>query len=203
MKKRSVVLILIIAAVVLLTGCATSSRTVTRTSADTQTDLSGRWNDTDSRLVAEKMVEDLMSRPWLSEFVDNNDRKPVVIVGTVRNRSSEHIDTNPFIKDIERELINSGKVTFVAGDKQREEIRKERQDQQTEAAEETIKRLGEETGADFMMQGIITSQEDMVDGKKAVLYQVDLELINIETNEKVWLGTKKIKKVIEQRKFKA
>ncbi len=203
MKKRSVVLILIIAAVVLLTGCATSSRTVTRTSADTQTDLSGRWNDTDSRLVAEKMVEDLMSRPWLSEFVDNNDRKPVVIVGTVRNRSSEHIDTNPFIKDIERELINSGKVTFVAGDRQREEIRKERQDQQTEAAEETIKRLGEETGADFMMQGIITSQEDMVDGKKAVLYQVDLELINIETNEKVWLGTKKIKKVIEQRKFKA
>jgi hypothetical protein len=202
MKKRSIVLILIIAAVVLLAGCATSSRTVTRTSADTQTDLSGRWNDTDSRLVAEKMVQDLMSRPWLNEFVDNNDRKPVVIVGTVRNRSSEHIDTNPFIKDIERELINSGKVTFVAGDKQREEIRKERKDQQTEAAEETIKRLGEETGADFMMQGIITSQEDMVDGKKAVLYQVDLELINIETNEKVWLGTKKIKKVIEQNKFK-
>lgn len=202
MKKRSVVLILIIAAVVLLTGCATSSRTVTRTSADTQTDLSGRWNDTDSRLVAEKMVQDLMNRPWLSEFVDKNGRKPVVIVGTIRNRSSEHIDTNPFIKDIERELINSGKVTFVAGDKQREEIRNERLDQQTEASEETIKRLGEETGADFMMQGIITSQEDMVEGKKAVLYQVDLELINIETNEKVWLGTKKIKKVIEQNKFK-
>jgi penicillin-binding protein activator len=203
MKKRSVVLILIIAAVVLLTGCATSSRKVTRTSADTQTDLSGRWNDTDSRLVAEKMVEDLMNRPWLSEFVDKTGSKPVVIVGTVRNRSSEHIDTNPFIKDIERELINSGKVTFVAGDKQREEIRKERQDQQTEAAEKTIKRLGEETGADFMMQGVITSQEDMVDGTKAVLYQVDLELINIETNEKVWMGSKKIKKVIEQRKYKA
>jgi hypothetical protein len=200
MKKKGVVLFLSIVVVMVLIGCATPSRTVTRTAADTQTDLSGRWNDTDSRLVAEAMVSDLLARPWLENFIEENNRKPVVIVGTVRNKSSEHIDTDWFIKDIERELINSGTITFVAADEQREEIRKERMDQQTEAAEETIKRLGEETGADFMLQGVITSQEDRLEGTKAILYQVDLELIHIETNQKAWIGSKKIKKIIEQKK---
>jgi len=171
---------------------------VQRTSADTTTDLSGRWNDTDSRLVAEEMIGDLLNSAWLANFSQQEGGKPVVIVGRVRNLSSEHIDTTPFIKDIERELVNSGRVTFVASAEEREAVREERMDQQTEASPETIKRLGEETGADFMLRGSITSQTDAVEGQRAVLYQVDLELINIESNEKAWINSKKIKKVIEQ-----
>jgi hypothetical protein len=186
--------------VLVLGACATPSRTVQRTAADTTTDLSGRWNDTDSRLVAEEMVTDLLGSAWLTNFRQEEDRDPVVIVGNVRNLSSEHIDTTPFIKDIERELINSGRVTFVASDEERAAVRDERLDQQTEASPETIARLGEETGADYMLRGSITSQTDAVEGQRAVLYQVDLELINIETNEKSWINTKKIKKVIEQRR---
>lgn len=187
-------------AIALLAGCATPSRSVQRTSADTQTDLSGRWNDTDARLVAEEMVDDMLERPWLQRFSSNEQRQPVVIVGAVRNRSSEHIDTSIFISDIERELINSGMVRFVAAPEQRDEIRDERLDQQTQAAEETISRLGEETGADFMMQGSISSTVDAVEGERAVFYQVDMELINIQSNEKVWIGSKEIKKIIEQRR---
>lgn len=183
-----------------LTGCVSPSRSVQRTSADTQTDLSGRWNDTDARLVAEEMVDDMLDRPWLNRFSGDAGREPVVIVGDVRNRSSEHIDTSVFINDIERELINSGMIRFVAGDAAREQIREERMDQQTQAAQETISRLGEETGADFMMQGQISSIIDAVEGERSVLYQVDMELINIESNEIVWIGSKEIKKIIEQRR---
>lgn len=186
--------------ILVLAGCATGSRSVTRTAADEQTDLSGRWNDTDARLVAEEMVSDMLNRPWLSRFQEGEGEQPVVIVGDVRNRSSEHIDTTIFIKDIERELVNSGQVRFVAGEEQREQIREERTDQQTQASTETISRLGEETGADFMMQGVITSTTDAVEGERAVFYQVDMELINIQSNEKVWIGSKEIKKVIEQRR---
>jgi len=184
-------------AVFVLASCATPSRTVSRVSSDTQIDLSGRWNDTDAQMVAEAMVTDVLKRPWLTDFNKAGKKKPVVIVGVIRNRSSEHIDTDMFTKSIERELINSGKVSFVASDKERESLRKERMDQQGEANPDTIKRLGMETGADFMMQGIITSTTDAVEGKKAVAYKTDLELISIETNEKVWIGTKQIKKVIE------
>lgn len=186
--------------VLFLAGCATPSRSVQRTSADTQTDLSGRWNDTDARLVAEEMVDDMLDRPWLNRFAGDEGREPVVVVGAVRNQSSEHIDTSIFITDIERELINSGMVRFVAAAEAREEIRDERMDQQTQASEETIARLGEETGADFMMQGSISSTVDAIEGERAVFYQVDMELIRIQTNEKVWIGSKEIKKIIEQRR---
>lgn len=199
-KMRCFTGIATMVAITLLAGCATPSRSVQRTSADTQTDLSGRWNDTDARLVAEEMVDDMLQRPWLQRFSSNEDGQPVVIVGAVRNRSSEHIDTSIFISDIERELINSGMVRFVAASEQRDEIRDERLDQQTQAAEETISRLGEETGADFMMQGSISSTVDAVEGERAVFYQVDMELINIQSNEKVWIGSKEIKKIIEQRR---
>ncbi len=182
----------------LILSCATPSRTVQRTAADSQTDLSGRWNDTDSRLVAEEMIDDMLQRPWLNRFSGSAGREPVVIVGTVRNLSSEHINTDTFINDMERELVNSGMVRFVAAAAQREELRSERMDQQTQATQETISRLGAETGADFMLQGTISSIVDAVEGQRAVFYQVDMELINIETSEKVWLGQKEIKKIIEQ-----
>jgi uncharacterized protein (TIGR02722 family) len=200
MLTRNVALIAGLSLLLFLAGCATPSRTVQRTSSDTQTDLSGRWNDTDARLVAEEMVDDMLNRPWIDRFSGEEGREPVVIVGAVRNQSSEHIDTSIFITDIERELINSGMVRFVATAEAREEIRDERMDQQTQASEETIARLGEETGADFMMQGSISSTVDAVEGERAVFYQVDMELIRIQTNEKVWIGSKEIKKIIEQRR---
>ncbi len=164
--------------------------------------MSGRWNDTDSGLVAEQMVTDLVYRPWLSDFMLDMDKKPAVIVGNIRNMSSEHIQTETFIKDIERELINSGKVKFVATSDERKEIRTERDEQQTFSSEETAKAIAQETGADFMMKGTITSITDAVDGKAAVFYQIDLELINIESNEKVWIGSKEIKKFIAKGKTK-
>jgi len=197
MKKRWLMpAVLILAA--LLAGCASTS--VTRTATDEVIDLSGRWNDTDSRLTAEEMVSDVLSRPWLDDFVMDNSAKPVVIVGTIRNKSSEHIETATFVKDIERELINSGKVRFVASKVEREEVREEREDQQSQSTEETAKALAAETGADFMLQGVITSITDAVDGKRVVTYKVDMELVHLETNEKVWIGSNEVKKFIKQSK---
>lgn len=195
---RAIALSLLVAVTSL--ACVTPSRTVERTAADQQTDLSGRWNDTDARLTAEEMIDDVLSRPWLDRFVGDEGREPVVVVGRIRNLSSEHIDTTGLVRDIERELINSGMVRFVAGGDQREDVRGERMDQQTQATEESIARLGAETGADYMLQGSITSTVDAVEGERSVFYQVNMELIDIETNEKVWIGEKEIKKIIEQRR---
>ena len=184
--------------VLVLTGCASTS--VTRTSSDEVIDLSGRWNDTDSRLTAEDMVSDVLSRPWLDDFMMNEGGKPVVIVGSIRNKSSEHIETATFVKDIERELINSGKVRFVASSAERQEVRAEREDQQSNATEDTMSALAAETGADFMLQGVITSITDAIEGRRVVTYNVDMELIDLETNEKVWLNGFKVKKDIKQSK---
>lgn len=194
--------ILIIGLTILLFAGCSSKRQVTRLDPETQTDLSGGWNDTDARLVAEEMVSDCLSRPWLTNFVAATGGKPVVTVGRIRNNSSEHIDMETYSTDFERELINSGQVRFVANKFQRDDVRDERMDQGEWASPETRKKLRDELGADFILLGAVKSITDQAEGKAVIFYQTDLELINIETNEKVWIGSKEIKKGISQGKTK-
>jgi uncharacterized protein (TIGR02722 family) len=183
----------------ILAGCA--SVKVDRMDVDETVDLSGRWNDTDSRLVSEEMVRDVMSRPWIDRYRGERGKDPVVIVGSVRNRSDEHINTETFVKDLERALINSGEVEFVASRGERGEIREERKDQAAHASEATAKEEGEETGADFMLQGAINTISDRIEGKEVKYYQVNLELIDIQSHRKVWIGEKKIKKLVKRNRF--
>ena len=90
----------------------------------------------------------------------------------------------------------------MASAEEREQLRTERLDQQEYASEETAKKLAQEYGADYMLQGIITTITDQIDGKKAIFYQVNLELINVESNEKAWIGNTEIKKIIKSKKIK-
>ena len=173
------------------------SRKITRVASETPIDISGRWNDTDSRLVAEELSSDILTANWITDFVQENGKKPVIIVGLVRNKSHEHIESEPFIKDIEKALIQKQKARIVQGGKMREEIRAERADQQDNSSVSTMKKFGLETGADFMLQGNINSIVDAHKKEKVVFYQVDLELTNMQTNEKVWIGDKKIKKMVK------
>lgn len=190
---------LVVCALSMLVGCG-SAKNVTRIEPGVVTDLSGRWNDTDSRMVAETMVKQALGSPWLEDYRQRANRKPVVVVGTIRNRSHEHIDVNTFVNDLSRELTNSGKVTFVASRDEREEIRQERVEQATHAREDTQKAPGKEIGADFMLKGDISTILDEADGTKAVFYQVDLEMVDLENNVKTWFGQKKLKKVIERKR---
>ncbi|QPD03797.1 MAG: Penicillin-binding protein activator LpoB [Candidatus Nitrospira kreftii] len=192
-------LLVMMTTVLALSGCGHETK-VTRVDTGVITDLSGRWNDTDSRMVAEAMVKDALQYPWLGNFEKLTKRQPVVVVGTVVNSSHEHISVQTFITDLERELTNSQKVTFVAGKGERDEVRTERKEQAIYASEETQKAPGKETGADFMMKGTIATILDEADGTKAVFYQVDLQMIDLESNAKVWYGQKKIKKVVEKKR---
>ncbi len=184
-----------------LAGCG-SSKQVTRLEADTTTDLSGEWNDTDSRLVANEMIGDVTAAAWISEYTKAQKRKPTVIVGKITNRTTEHIEVKTFVKDLERSLLNSGQVDFVADAGERDQIRGERKDQAQHALEETQKGPGKESGADFMLIGNISSIVDQEGGDKVKFYQVNMELVNIESNKKVWIGDKKIKKGISQDRVK-
>ena len=182
-----------------LAGCGAETK-VTRVDAGVVTDLSGRWNDTDSRMVAESMVKEALEYPWLSNFSQTNRRQPVVVVGTVLNNSHEHINVQTFVTDLERELTNSQKITFVAGKSEREEVRVERKEQAMYSREDTQKAPGKEIGADYMMKGTIATILDEADGTKAMFYQIDLQMVDLESNAKVWFGQKKIKKVIEKKR---
>ncbi len=186
-------LLITVAIAIIVSGCG---KRVERIDVGKQIDLSGRWNATDSRLVSEEMINDCLSRPWINQHHEKTGEKPTVIVGTVVNKTDEHIATETFTKDLERAFINSGRVQVVASRQERREVREEREEMQEWASEESVKKFMEEEAADFMLKGVINSILDREGRRSIIFYQINLELINTETNRKVWIGEKEIKKYI-------
>jgi len=190
-KNRAVQSVLVATvAVSALAGC--SSTEVKRVDVTEEIALSDRWNATDSRLVAEAMVSDMVSFPWAAEFELDNNRKPTVIIQRIANKSHEHIAVDTFVNDIKRSIIRSGKANFVAGGEEREAIRDERSDQELNSKD--AKAQGQEKAADYALSGTVNSIVDQAGDKRVTFYQVDMKLIDMESNIEVWNGQEKIQK---------
>ncbi len=193
--KRNIFFVLSFVSVLFFASC---SHKVTRIDPSEQVDISGRWNNTDSRLVAEDITKTILGANWHTDHMAaKNGQRPVVIVGFVTNKSHEHIEAETFVKDVENSFVTTQKVRLVQGGKKREELRAEKADQQTNSTVSSMKKFGLEQGADFILQGSINSIVDSHKRKKVIYYQVNLELTNIETNEVVWIGEKKIAKYVK------
>ncbi|MEP2771958.1 MAG: penicillin-binding protein activator LpoB [Fulvivirga sp.] len=184
-----------IVASLVLSAC--SQRTVTRVDPDQQIDLSGRWNDVDSKKVANKTVQQFLNSTRYEQYTADNGKTPAIIVGYINNKTSEHIDADNFIKKFEIEIFNSGLADLVESREFRERLREERADQQEFSSPETTAKWGKEYGADLMLFGTMTSETDTYNNKKVVNYIVTLYLTDIETNKRVWYGQEEIKKFIE------
>jgi len=195
--KKYLAFVLAVGVAFALSSCASTPK-VTRVDVSEQIDLSGLWNDTDSQMVSAEMIQDVTNRPWIDDFAMKSQTKPRVIVGTILNKSHEHINTSTFIIDLEKELTNSGRVIFVASKDERSEVREEKVDQAQNASVQTAKSAGQEQGADFMLKGEINTIIDQAGKMQVRYYQINLQLVNILTNEKVWIGEKKIKKEIKR-----
>ena len=198
MKTRIVLAGMVLLAMT-LPGCSSAPQ-VNRISADTQVDLSGRWNDTDVRIVCESLINDCLNSPRVDQTIRAmGGRRPVVIVGRFRNESDEHIDTTIISSNMERAIFNSGRMDFVAGSRTRDELREERQNQLDYASEATAAAIGNETGADFMLTGSVKTIVDRAGNQTIRTYFVNAEMTSIETNQRVWLGqNNEIKKSIRR-----
>jgi hypothetical protein len=190
------------ALLLLLSANACYSKRVTRIEPSAVTDLSGRWNDTDSRLVANQLVEQTLAAGWAKRYTDlHGGEAPTVIVGTFSNRTLEHIQVGTFVKDIENALITTGSARVVASGAERAELRAERKDQQQYSRADTRTRPGQEIGARYALTGELQAIEDVDGRERVVFYQVDAALVDLETNTKVWVGQHKIKKYVERARF--
>lgn len=190
MYKYSVVLL-----AVLIAGCQT--RQVTRLDPATEIDLSGRWNDTDSRKVADQMIYDLFDADSFKEYAKAKTTRPVIVVGMIRNKTAEHIDADNFIKKFEMVIHNSGTADIVESSEFRDQLRVERLEQQEFADPSTVKQMGKETGADLMLFGEITSETDTYNNRRVVNYITTLFLTDIQTNKRIWYGQNEIKKFVK------
>lgn len=201
MKNKAFVGIVVLAGSLTMIGCASDpgpSTTVQRTNPNAAIDLSGNWNDTDANQVAAAMIRDCLDKPWSGNYKSSKGKNPVVKLYPIRNRSSEHINTEFYTKQVEMELLNSGKVDVVAAAEESGDARMERMEQSVHASDETAKQQQNETGTDYILNGWIVSQNDAVDGQEVRAYVTTMELIDAETQRKVWMKVHQIKKVVSR-----
>lgn len=184
MKNRMSAVGAMVVFAMLFASCASTS--VKRYSADDNVkDLSGYWNDNDVNQVCTTLIDSCIKSKRVAEFEKKYNRTPIVIIGTIKNKSVERIDTSILSKRFQNAIINDGTLEFVADANQREELRAEKYDQ-ADNAYETAKSIGNETAADFMLQGSVTTIVDTAGREQVRTYQVDMQLIDLETNKIIW-----------------
>jgi uncharacterized protein (TIGR02722 family) len=182
-------------------GCGGPSQNVQRVATDSTTDLSGKWNDTDARLTSEALIKDCFSAPWLEKFTQKKGKQPTVRVRGIVNKTDEHIDAQVFVKNIERAMVNSGKVDVVSqeGNEMSSVSAEQKFGTSGEVSDESAPSVGNRTGADYVLVGRMASILDQIEGKAAKFYKITFELIDSTTDKKVWMGDHEIKKLIQQK----
>ena len=152
--------------------------------------LDDRWNQNDMQLVAKKVINSL--EVW--EESAGPEAKPVVILETPKNRTSEHIDLQALYDHVKTALIRSHSFIFL--DKAaRTEIAGEYEYQGSGYVDPNeAQGPGGQRGAEYLLGGVITSNVQQVGPKKAVYYKATFELTDIKTTEIVWTDHKEIVK---------
>ena len=179
------------------------STKVSRVDSDEVIDLDGYWNESDVRIVCDSLIEECISSPRIAKFEGQQGRAPVVIIDSIRNQSSEHIDTSIVEKKFQTAIINSGVMEVVSSSTERQALREEKADQADHSTYDTAKEMDQETGADFMLKGSVKTIVQSAGDKTVRTYYVYAELHDIRTNKIVWMAENdSIKKVIKRQKAK-
>lgn len=192
--KRIVYILLLI----LFAASPCFAKKVNRVDAGKQVDLSGKWNDTDARIVSESLIEQALNSGGFAAYSEELGRRPVITGGSFRNDTSEYINTAIISEKITTAILNSGKARFKADSRNLEEIRKARaEDQSWQVDMSQQKEVANELVRDLMLTGSIKSIVD-TDNKSTVrTYFVYAQLVDIETGELIWRGeNNEIKKII-------
>jgi uncharacterized protein (TIGR02722 family) len=152
--------------------------------------LSDHFNENDLQLIAKKMVDSMGK----SEAMKTIQNKPLLIVGKMRNKTSEHIDTESLADKVRVQLINQGRFSFV-NKGAREEIAQEYEYQGSGYVKEgDAKKPGEQASADFLLTGNIASITQEVGGDKLVYYKMTMELTNLRSGVIAWTDEKELRK---------
>lgn len=180
----------LLVAVLALGGCASKVDYGDATGRETVTTDFG---STDLQMIAAKMVDDMLMFPPVVEMVSN--RRPVVFVDKIKNKTTEHIDTESVTDTIQSKLINSGKFRFVdmaVVERVRKQL--DYQSQSGMVDPSTAVAMGNQIGAEFMLYGNLSSIVKRDGGTKDVYYKFTLKLMNLQTGIIEWSGEKEIRK---------
>lgn len=186
-----VVGILILVAMWGLVGCASTTQYKDPTGVE---NTSIDFGSTDLQMIAEKMVDSLLSFPPVVQVTAQ--RRPVMFVERIKNKTSEHIDTESITDTISTKILRSGKFRFVDMDRINA-VREQAQFQKESGMvnQETTMAMGRQIGAEYMLYGNLSSIVKRTSSKKDVYYKFTLKLMHLESGILEWQDEKEIRKV--------
>lgn len=157
--------------------------------------LNDQWSETDMQKTVKDMVTSLINHPAISRA----KTPPIVMVTTLQNKTSEHIDTQSVMDMVRVELSRDGKVRFI--DKEaRQDIDEEYSYQGSgRVSEETKKGPGGQIGADYIVNGRLDSIVQEVGKDKTIYYKITLNLTNLKSSIIEWTDNKQIRKVYRKK----
>jgi uncharacterized protein (TIGR02722 family) len=184
-----------------LTGCYVGPRAYTRgTYEDPNTIemLSDRFNENDLQLIAKKMAESLANAPRFVQAPPQGQQLPIVLVGKLKNSTSEHIDMRSLGDKIQTALAQTGRFAIV--DQQaRQDIAEEYEYQNSGYVDpNAAKGPGHQASVDFVMTGDLASIIQEVGRDKLVYYKMTAKLNNVRTGLIEWTDEKQIRKKFEK-----
>ena len=152
--------------------------------------LDDKFNESDLQQMADTIIKSMMT----CAYVVNATKPPVVIVERVQNRTQEHIDTVSLTDMIRTALIKSGKVRFV--NKEERDTVSEEYDYGASGAvsQQTAKKKGNQSGADYIMSGGIATTVQQVWPDKFIYYKLTMNMTNLSTTTIDCTDEKQIRK---------
>ena len=152
--------------------------------------LSDEWAPSDLQLIAKKVVGDLQASPAFAQI----QGRPVVIVGKLKNSTSEHIDMQSLADKIQTQLANTGKFAFVDASA-RQAVAEEYEYQGSGYVRpDQAKGPGQQIAPDYIMTGDLASIRQRVGSDEFIYYKMTAKLTNLRTGILEWTDEKELKK---------
>ncbi|MFT5716154.1 MAG: hypothetical protein ACJAWS_002690 [Oleiphilaceae bacterium] len=196
---KLVKIIAVIFAGLILASCASGPKVSYGDATAVETTTTG-FGSTDLQSIAAKLVDDLISFPPIIQMTAQ--RRPVVFVDRIKNKTTEHIDTESITDTVQTKLLQSGKFRFVDMTAVKA-VQEQMQFQMDSGMVDPSKAaaFGKQTGAEFMLYGNMSSIVKRNSSTKDVYYKFTLKLVNLESGIMEWAGEKEIRKTGEKSFF--
>ncbi len=138
------------------------------------------FGSTDLQQIAAKMVDSVLTFPPIVQVT--NERRPVMFVDKIKNKTTEHIDTESITDTISTRILRSGKFRFVDMTKV-SEVREqlEFQNESGMVNRNSAAQIGRQVGAEYMMYGNLSSIVKKTDDVKDVYYKFTLKVMHLES----------------------
>ncbi|EJN6828888.1 penicillin-binding protein activator LpoB [Vibrio cidicii] len=151
------------------------------------------FGSTDLQTIAGQMIDSMMMSGSVAAIT--RDKRPIVFVERIKNKTSEHIDTESITDTISTKMLNSGKFRFVDMDRV-EAVREQLNFQNNDdlVNQSTAIQFGKMVGAQYMLYGNLSSIVKNNGSDKDVYYKMTMRLMDLETGLIEWADETEIRK---------